>query len=287
MQDPVKEELYYVIEVNCRHRPPIKELISRIRVLKSNLENYELKWQRLKVDLNQKVPKAKKYKAVKGDKIDEMFAEALNRSAYADLRVERLGPGKYMFGTKKIMAKIINNKLVIRVGGGYMAVDEFIEQYGRMELMKMIAKEDGGLETGGDDGRGGSAADMKRIKEKTDAMMATSGGSIKAGMRDTMMQNMTTYSVDSRVRSVEAKAGRKDINFGQASMKDLQTQGIAAAKISTGAQMRQSLGQLSSPKAGGLGSPGSGRGRGGTAKLGAGSPKYGGGSSPGSRRGGV
>lgn len=71
-----------------------------------------------------------------------MFAEALNRSAYAELKVVRIEAGKYMFGTKKILAKIINNRLVIRVGGGYTSVDEFIEQYGRMELMKMIAQEE-------------------------------------------------------------------------------------------------------------------------------------------------
>jgi hypothetical protein len=58
------------------------------------------------------------------------------------LNVKRLGPGKYLFGTKNIMAKIINGKLVIRVGGGYMSADEFIEQYGKMEMMKMIRQEE-------------------------------------------------------------------------------------------------------------------------------------------------
>jgi len=67
-----------------------------------------------------------KYKAVKGDFIDEMFGEAL-RAAGCKLPVKRLGPGTYMFGLRKIMAKIINGKLVIRVGGGYMSVAEFIE----------------------------------------------------------------------------------------------------------------------------------------------------------------
>ena len=42
-----------------------------------------------------------------------------------------------MFGLRKIMAKIINGKLVIRVGGGYMSVHEFIEQYGKIEMMKL------------------------------------------------------------------------------------------------------------------------------------------------------
>jgi len=40
------------------------------------------------------------------------------------------------------MAKIINGKLVIRVGGGYMSADEFIEQYGKMEMMKMMRQEE-------------------------------------------------------------------------------------------------------------------------------------------------
>ena len=40
------------------------------------------------------------------------------------------------------MAKIINGKLVIRVGGGYMSAHEFIEQYGKMEMMKMMRQEE-------------------------------------------------------------------------------------------------------------------------------------------------
>lgn len=39
------------------------------------------------------------------------------------------------------MAKIINGKLVIRVGGGYMSVDEFIDQYGKIELLKLMKAE--------------------------------------------------------------------------------------------------------------------------------------------------
>jgi TfoX/Sxy family transcriptional regulator of competence genes len=40
--------------------------------------------------------------------------------------IKRLGGGYYLFGTKKIYAKILNGRLVIRVGGGYMVIDEFI-----------------------------------------------------------------------------------------------------------------------------------------------------------------
>lgn len=50
--------------------------------------------------------------------------------------MKRISAGKYLFGTKQILAKIINDKLVIRVGGGYMSADEFIETYGPMEMLK-------------------------------------------------------------------------------------------------------------------------------------------------------
>jgi hypothetical protein len=69
--------------------------------------------------------KMKKYKAVKGDRVDELMCEHLAKNN-CTVKVVRTGPGKYMFGTKNIMAKVINDILVIRVGGGYMGADEFI-----------------------------------------------------------------------------------------------------------------------------------------------------------------
>lgn len=52
-----------------------------------------------------------------------------------------MGGGYYSFGQKKIFAKITNGKLVIRVGGGYMGIDEFMYYYGAQELNKMLAYE--------------------------------------------------------------------------------------------------------------------------------------------------
>jgi hypothetical protein len=43
--------------------------------------------------------------------------------------IKKLGNGYYIFGTRKIYAKILNGKLVIRVGGGYMVIEEFISTY--------------------------------------------------------------------------------------------------------------------------------------------------------------
>jgi hypothetical protein len=76
------------------------------------------------------------YVAVKGDAIDELWAYHLNK-AQLDLPVIRTGVGKYIFGTRKITVKITNGKLMVRVGGGYMSADEFIAQYGLVELEKV------------------------------------------------------------------------------------------------------------------------------------------------------
>lgn len=134
--------IYEMLKVNRKNKKPIKDLLAKCRDMRNAMDEYENKWHRLKLELNVK-PKTTKYKASDPkDKIDVMFMDALNRLNFTGLRITRLDTGKYMFGTKKIIAKIINGKLVIRVGGGYMSVDEFIEQYGRMELMKMIAHEE-------------------------------------------------------------------------------------------------------------------------------------------------
>lgn len=42
-----------------------------------------------------------------------------------------------MFGTRKIYAYILNGKLIIRVGGGFMIIEEFISTYADIELNKM------------------------------------------------------------------------------------------------------------------------------------------------------
>ena len=84
-----------------------------------------------------KIKQIKLYKPVRGDVVDEMFAGYLNK-AKLTIDVQRISASNYLFGSKKILAKIMNGKLVIRVGGGYMSAEEFIEQYGKIEMMKMM-----------------------------------------------------------------------------------------------------------------------------------------------------
>jgi hypothetical protein len=77
-----------------------------------------------------------RYKAIKGDLVDEMLAKYIN-SMEISVPIRRLGDGFYLFGTRRIYAKVMNNKLVVRVGGGYMSFSEFIDTYALAELKKI------------------------------------------------------------------------------------------------------------------------------------------------------
>jgi len=76
------------------------------------------------------------YIPMKGDKVDEKMAHYINNFEL-DIPIQRLGDGRYMFGSRKIFAKIMNEKLVIRVGGGFMLIDEFLPTYGQQEYEKV------------------------------------------------------------------------------------------------------------------------------------------------------
>lgn len=72
----------------------------------------------------------------RGDILDEMIGQYIHQ-ANCPVPIKKLGNGYYIFGTRKIYAKILNGKLVIRVGGGYMIIEEFINTYAEQELTKM------------------------------------------------------------------------------------------------------------------------------------------------------
>jgi hypothetical protein len=165
-----------------------------------------------------------------------------------------------MFGSRKIIAKIINGNLLIRVGGGYMSADEFIEQYGRMEMLKMMKAQDPDFDV-----------------EKAQRMASTGRGSVGRGsqaqnigdmkaMMRASMANIKTYGPGDNYTEGES-ARDKTSNFKGKNLLDLEGS-YNAVKFGT---------QNTSPKAGaaGRGSPKglSGRaGSGGRVDSGLGSP---------------
>ena len=49
----------------------------------------------------------------------------------------RESDGVYRFGTKRVAIKCENNNIKIRVGGGYLSIEEFIDQYTPIEIEKL------------------------------------------------------------------------------------------------------------------------------------------------------
>ena len=49
----------------------------------------------------------------------------------------RESDGVYRFGTKRVAIKCENNNIKIRVGGGYISIEEFIDQYTPIEIEKL------------------------------------------------------------------------------------------------------------------------------------------------------
>ena len=105
--------------------------IDRLREL---IEQHDKTITRLSAEIGEGPPPEITYKAKKGDVVDEMLAQYIQN---CPVPVKRLGDGFYLFGTKKIYAKIMNGKLVIRVGGGYMIIEKFIDTYADQELIKI------------------------------------------------------------------------------------------------------------------------------------------------------
>jgi hypothetical protein len=53
----------------------------------------------------------------------------------------RESDGVYQFGTKRVSVKVEKDKINIRVGGGYLSIDEFLDQYTPVELEKLERKD--------------------------------------------------------------------------------------------------------------------------------------------------
>ena len=78
------------------------------------------------------------YKEVEGDKIDKKLAEIINNADKnqktnmnkAKLLFVRESEGVYTYCKKKVFIKRTDeDRLIIRVGGGYMSLEEFIETF--------------------------------------------------------------------------------------------------------------------------------------------------------------
>ena len=109
------------------------ELLTQIRDMQTEIETLKV----YAVDLKAKVAI---YVPMKDDPVDEKLAEFVNN--YPDrqqlkIMFLRESSGVYEFGTKRVEVRQAKGKLLIRVGGGYMGIDEFLSSYTPLELEKL------------------------------------------------------------------------------------------------------------------------------------------------------
>ena len=70
------------------------------------------------------------YIPVKGDAIDQKLAEYINN--YPDrqklkIMFMRESSGVYEFGSKRVRVEVKQDKITIKVGGGFLSIDEFLD----------------------------------------------------------------------------------------------------------------------------------------------------------------
>ena len=70
------------------------------------------------------------YIPVREDTVDKRLADYINNypeRSKLKIMFMRESEGVYQFGTKRVSVKVEKNNIKIRVGGGYLSIDEFIE----------------------------------------------------------------------------------------------------------------------------------------------------------------
>ena len=109
---------------------------------------------------------------MKEDFTDKKLAEFINNypeRSKLKIMFMRESEGVYQFGTKRVAVKVENHSIKIRVGGGYLSIDEFLDQYTPVELEKLERKDP-----------------LKRFSEK----VAVQKTIVNAGVRESSPVNM-------------------------------------------------------------------------------------------------
>ncbi len=81
-------------------------------------------------------PKLKKYNTVKGDKVDECVKDIMDESDVL-IPIIRISEGFYLIGTEKKQVSIKGDSIMVRIGGGYEKIDQYISKRELDQLMKI------------------------------------------------------------------------------------------------------------------------------------------------------
>ena len=123
-----------------------QHILQHSRILESiklMLESKNIEFQALKDALSDIKSSNPVYIPIEGDYLDQALGEFLNkRDSVIPVPFKRDSYGVYFFGSKKIMIKIEREKIIVRTGGGFIPIEQFIDTYLVGELDKQLKASD-------------------------------------------------------------------------------------------------------------------------------------------------
>ena len=126
MQKELTTAADYIVDLEDK---TFKANKTSLELLKS-LKDSETEIETLKAYIMDLKSRMAVYIPVKNDAIDNRLAEFINN--YPDknrlkIMFLRESEGVYQFGSKRVAIRVDKDKINIRVGGGYLAIDEFLD----------------------------------------------------------------------------------------------------------------------------------------------------------------
>jgi len=126
MKQQINDLSDYVLEMEEKVYKSNKISLELLRQLKESEDEISM----LRGSLSHIRKKIAIYIPVRADPIDKMLAEYVNN--YPDVSKMKImfmreQEGVYKFGSKRVCIKIEGNNIKIRVGGGYLSIDEFLD----------------------------------------------------------------------------------------------------------------------------------------------------------------
>ncbi len=113
------------------------ELLKQLKEAESEIEGLK----QYVIDLKQRIAV---YIPVRDDAIDRRLAEYINNypeRSKLKIMFMRESEGVYQFGSKRVCVRVDKDKINIRVGGGYLSLDEFLDIYTPQELERLERKD--------------------------------------------------------------------------------------------------------------------------------------------------
>ncbi|CAG9327277.1 unnamed protein product [Blepharisma stoltei] len=142
MKDQIAQELNQMTDLFAIESHKNKANCETIEQLKENLKERELEIEELREVITELQKEREVYLPVKDDPIDIALADYVNtRQDPLDVPFTREDLGIYLFGTKRVFVKLERGKVVVRVGGGFMVLEEFLEVYTPVELEKFESRQ--------------------------------------------------------------------------------------------------------------------------------------------------